>query len=261
MFIDTHAHLQMKDYRSDLDKVLERAKDAGVDYIINASFDISSSQDAVKLAEKYANLYASVGIHPHDAKILDDKAYKILQELAKHPKVVAIGEIGLDYYRDLSPRSLQKEVFEKQIELAHEVGLPIIIHNRDSHDDMLAILRQNLNGLDGVMHCFSGDQNFADACLELGLYISFAGPVTYPNAPVLRKIAENLPSDRFFIETDCPYLAPQFMRGKRNEPSYVKAVAQKIAEVRRTTLPEIGRVSTDNAKRLFEEIIINGGIL
>ncbi|HGJ66371.1 TPA: TatD family deoxyribonuclease [bacterium] len=251
MLIDTHAHLQMKDFKSDLDNVLRRAKDAGVDYIINSSFDIPSSQDAVKLAEKYDNLYASVGIHPHDAKALDDKAYQVLQELAKHPKVIAIGEIGLDYYRDLSPRSLQKEAFEKQMALAHEVGLPIIIHNRDSHEDMLTILRQNLNGLGGVMHCFSGDQDFADACLALGLYISFAGPVTYPNAPILRKIASDIQSDRFFVETDCPYLAPQIMRGKRNEPAYVKAVAQKIAEVRRTTLPEIGKISTDNAKRLF----------
>jgi len=252
MLIDTHAHLQMKDYKSDLDRVLERAKEAGVDYIINSSFDISSSKDAVKLAEKYDNLYASVGIHPHDAKTLNDESIKTLKELAKHPKVVAIGEMGLDYYRDLSPRPLQKEAFKRQIELAHEVGLPIIIHNRDSHDDMLAILRQHMNGLGGVMHCFSGDQDFADACLDLGLYISFAGPVTYPNAPALREIAENVLSDRFFVETDCPYLAPQFMRGKRNEPSYVKAIAQKIAEVRKTTLPEIGRISTENAKRLFE---------
>jgi len=251
MFIDTHAHLQMKDFKSDLDNVIKRAKDAGVDYIINSSFDIPSSQDAVRLADKYDNLYASVGIHPHDAKTLDDRAYGILQELAKHPKVIAIGEIGLDYYRDLSPRTLQKEAFEKQMTLAHEVGLPIIIHNRDSHNDMLSILRQNLKGLGGVMHCFSGDQDFADACLDLGLYISFAGPITYPNAPILRKIARDIQLDKFFIETDCPYLAPQFMRGKRNEPAYVSAVAQKIAEIKETTSQEIGKISTENAKRLF----------
>jgi TatD DNase family protein len=136
--------------------------------------------------------------------------------------------------------------------LAHKVGLPIIIHNRDSHDDMLAILKKNLNGICGVMHCFSGDQDFADQCLEMGLYISFAGPVTYPNALLLQKVAVNVPDDRFFIETDCPYLSPQFMRGKRNEPSYIKAIAKKMAEIRHTTFPEISRISSSNAMNLFK---------
>ena len=252
MIIDTHAHLQMKDYNSDREAVLKRAKEAGVDYIINASFDLPSSQQAVKLAEEHENLFASVGVHPHDAKTLDDKAFDALSDLAKHPKVVAIGEIGLDYYRDLSPRPLQRTVFERQMLLAYKVGLPIIIHNRDSHDDMLAILKNNLNGMSGVMHCFSGDQDFADQCLEMGLYISFAGPVTYPNALVLQKVAGNIPDDRFFIETDCPYLSPQFMRGKRNEPSYVKAIAKKMAEIRRTTFPEISRISSSNAMNFFK---------
>jgi TatD DNase family protein len=252
MIIDTHAHLQMKDYNSDRDAVLARAKEAGVDYIINASFDLPSCQQAVKLAEEHENLFASVGIHPHDAKTLDDRAFDALRELAKHPKVVAIGEIGLDYYRDLSPRPLQRAVFERQMSLAHELRLPIIIHNRDSHDDMLAILKNNLKGTIGVMHCFSGDQDFADQCLEMGLYISFAGPVTYPNAHVLQMVAKNIPDDSFFIETDCPYLSPQFMRGKRNEPSYIKAIAKKIAELRHSTFPEISRISTENAKSLFK---------
>jgi TatD DNase family protein len=252
MMIDTHAHLQMKDYNSDRDAVLKRAKEAGVDYIINASFDLPSSQQAVKLAEEHENLFASVGIHPHDAKTLDDKVFDALSDLAKHPKVVAIGEIGLDYYRDLSPRPLQRTVFERQMLLAHKVGLPIIIHNRDSHDDMLAILKNNLNGMSEVMHCFSGDQDFADQCLEMGLYISFAGPVTYPNALVLQKVAGNIPDDRFFIETDCPYLSPQFMRGKRNEPSYIKAIAKKMAEIRHTTFSEISRISSSNAMNFFK---------
>ena len=252
MIIDTHAHLQMKDYNSDRDAVLIRAKEAGVDYIINASFDLPSSQQAVKLAEEHENLFTSVGIHPHDAKTLDDKVFDALREIAKHPKVVAIGEIGLDYYRDLSPRPLQRAVFEKLMSLAYELKLPIIIHNRDSHDDMLAILKKNLNGMSGVMHCFSGDQNFADQCLEMGLYVSFAGPVTYPNAHVLQKVAGNIPDDRFFIETDCPYLSPQFMRGKRNEPSYIKAIAKKIAELRHITFPEISYISTENAKSFFK---------
>jgi len=252
MLIDTHAHLQMKDYNSDRKAVLDRAKEAGVEYIINASFDVPSSQSAIRLAEEYESLFSAVGIHPHDSKTLDDKALGTLKELAQNKKVVAIGETGLDYYRDLSPRSIQRSAFIAQMALARELGLPIIIHNRDSHDDMLAILKENLNGLDGVMHCFSGDQDFADKCLELGLYISFAGPVTYPNSHVLQKIAANVPKDRFFIETDCPYLSPQFMRGKRNEPSYIKAVARKIAELRHATLPEISRFTSDNAHALFK---------
>jgi len=248
--IDTHAHLQMKDYNSDRSEVIARAVEAGVGYIINASFDLPSSRQAIKLAEEYENFYAAVGFHPHDSKFLDDKSLEALQELAKHPKVVAIGEIGLDYYRDLSPRSVQKSAFEMQLQMAREMSLPVIIHNRDAHDDTLNILKQHA-GIRGVMHCFSGDQDFADKCLNMGFYISFAGPVTYPNSRVLQSIAADVPSDKFFIETDCPFLAPQFRRGKRNEPSYVKAIAKKISELRRTTLPEISRVTTINAKALF----------
>lgn len=251
MLIDTHAHLQMNDYDDDRDDVVARATEAGVKYIINASFDLASSQQAVKLAEEYENLYAAVGVHPHDAKLLDSETLNTLRNLAEHPKVVAIGETGLDYYRDLSPRYVQKSAFEKQIRLAKEVDLPIIIHNRESHEDTLEILQRYSGQVRGVMHCFSGDGDFADNCIKLGLYVSFAGPVTYRNSQQLREVATHVQSDRFFVETDCPYLAPQFKRGKRNEPSYVKAVAKKIAEIRRTTFPEIARVTTANAKALF----------
>jgi TatD DNase family protein len=251
MLIDTHAHLQMKDYNHDRGEVIARASEAGVGYIINASFDLPSSQQAVELAEKHENFYAAVGFHPHDAKMLDDKALDVLRILAKHPKVVAIGEMGLDYYRDLSPRAIQKSVFEMQLQLAQEIGLPVIVHNRDAHDDTLGILQKYTDRIQGVMHCFSGDQVFADKCLKMGFYISFAGTVTYPNARILQGIAAYIPSDKFFIETDCPYLAPQFKRGKRNEPSYIKAIAKRISELRHTTLPEISRITTLNAKELF----------
>lgn len=251
MLIDTHAHLQMKDYNNDRDEVIARAAAEGVDYIINASFDLPSSQQAVKLAEEYENLYAAVGVHPHDAKSLDDRTLEALRELSKHPKVVAIGEIGLDFYRDLSPRSIQKSAFEKQLRLAEDVGLPVIIHDREAHEDTLKILRQHSDQARGVMHCFSGDTNFADECIDMGLYISFTGPVTYPKSHQLREVVAHVPWDRFFVETDCPYLTPQFRRGKRNEPSYVKAVAKKIAEIRRTTFPETARRTTANAKALF----------
>jgi TatD DNase family protein len=256
MLIDTHAHLQMSDYDSDRDEVIDRAAEVGVEYIINASFDLSSSQQAVKLTEEHENLYAAVGVHPHDAKLLDDDTLDALRDLAGHPKVVAIGETGLDYYRNLSPRPVQRSAFEKQLRLAEEVDLPVIIHNRDAHEDVLEILRRHSGGvasfsLRGVMHCFSGDLDFADNCIQMGLYISFAGPVTYPKSQQLREVAAHVPWDKFFVETDCPYLAPQFRRGKRNEPSYVKAVAKKVAEIRRTTFPETARITTANAKALF----------
>ena len=251
MLIDTHAHMQMDRYDNDRDEVITRAVEAGVGCIINASFDLPSSQQAVKLAEEYQDLYAAVGVHPHDAKLLDDSTYNALRELAKHPKVVAIGEIGLDYYRDLSPRPVQKSAFEKLLRLAAEVDLPVIIHNRDAHEDTMAILSQHADQVRGVMHCFSGDIAFADNCIQMGLYVSFAGPVTYPKSDELRAVADHVPPGSFFVETDCPYLTPQFKRGKRNEPSYVKSVAKKIAEIRRTTFPEIARVTTSNARALF----------
>lgn len=251
MLIDTHAHLQMNKYDNDRDEVIARAAEAGVDYIINASFDLAASQQAVKLAEEYENLYAAVGVHPHDAKLLDGRTLDALRGLAGHPKVVAIGETGLDYYRDLSPRQVQKSAFEKQLRLAEEVGLPVIIHNRDAHEDTLEILRRHSGQIRGVMHCFSGDVDFADDCIQMGLYVSFTGQVTYPEFQQLREIVAYVPQDRFFVETDCPYLTPQFKRRKRNEPSYVKVVAKKIAEIRRTTYPEIARMTTANARTLF----------
>ena len=251
MLVDTHAHLQMNKFNRDRDAVVERAKEAGVAYIINASFDIASSHQAVRLAEEYDNLYAAVGVHPHDAKTLNDRGMKTLRKLAEHPKVVAIGEIGLDYYRDLSPRDIQKQAFENQIRLAKETNLPIIIHNRDAHDDTLAVLKSHGEEYRGVMHCFSGDMDFADKCIQLGLYISFAGPVTYPKSHDLREVAAEVGDDAFFVETDCPYLTPQFRRSKRNEPAYVRAIAEKIAEIRRVSLEEIAKSTTANAKELF----------
>ncbi len=251
MLIDTHAHLQMDRYDNDREDVIARAAEAGVECIINASFDLPSSQQAVKLAEDYEKLYATVGVHPHDAKLLDNETLNALRDLAEHPKVVAIGEIGLDYYRDLSPRSAQKSAFEKQLRLAAEVDLPVIIHNRDAHEDTLEILRGHADQVCGVMHCFSGDIAFADDCIQMGLYVSFAGPVTYPKSYQLRDVAAHVAWDRFFVETDCPYLTPQFKRGKRNEPSYVKAVAKKIAEIRGTTFPEVARKTTSNARAFF----------
>jgi TatD DNase family protein len=251
MLIDTHAHLQMSKYEDDRDAVIARAAEAGVDFIINVGIDLPSCREAVKLAEEHENLYAAVGVHPHDARTLDDNTLDALRDLARHPKVVAIGETGLDYYRDLSPRPIQRSAFKRLLSLAEEVNLPVIIHDREAHRDILEILDPYSARVRGVMHCFSGDKDFADKCIHKGLYISFTGTVTYPNSQQLREVAAHVPSDRFFVETDCPYLTPQFKRGKRNEPAYVKAVAKKIAEIRRTTFPEIARVTTENAKAFF----------
>ncbi len=251
MLIDTHAHLQMSKFDEDRDAAIARAAEAGVDLIVNVGIDLPSCREAVKLAEDHENLYAAVGVHPHDARTLDDKTLGALRDLASHPKVVAIGETGLDYYRDLSPRPIQRSAFERLLSLAEEVDLPVIIHDREAHRDILEILDPYSDRVRGVMHCFSGDKDFADKCIRMGLHISFTGTVTYPNSHKLREVVAYVPADRFFVETDCPYLTPQFKRGKRNEPAYVRAVAKKIAEIRCTTFPEIARVTTENAETFF----------
>lgn len=251
MLVDTHAHLQMSDYDSDRDEVIARAEEFDVQCIINASFDLESSWKSVKMVDEIENLYTAVGIHPHDAKLLDDDTILALWDMSNHPKVIAIGETGLDYYRDLSPRHIQRKAFEMQIKLALEVNLPIIVHNRDAFDDTLEILNQYKGKLRGVMHCFSGDMDFAEKCIELGFYISFAGNITYTKADQLRKVVALVPNDRFFLETDCPYLTPQFKRGKRNEPAYLKSIAKKVAELRRTTFHDIACLTTKNSFELF----------
>ena len=251
MLIDTHAHLQMKDYNSDRQAVLDRAKSADVEYIINASFDILSSQLAVKLADENEMLFASVGIHPHDAKTLDDKALETLKGLAQNKKVVAIGEIGLDYYRDLSPRSIQRSAFITQINLARELDLPIIIHNRDSHDDMLSILKENLNGLSGVMHCFSGGLETARAALAMGFGISFAGPITFKNALRPQEVARGLPLAALLCETDAPYLAPHPHRGERNEPALLGLNLAVLAELHGLPPEDMAWIVWENAERIF----------
>lgn len=251
MLIDTHAHLQMSDYNEDRDLVISRAVEAGVTCIVNASYDLASSWQAIKLSEEYSNLYASVGVHPHDAYTLDEETFNALWDISNHPKVIAIGETGLDYYRNRSPRDVQKKSFERHIELSLEFNLPIIVHNRNAHDDVLKILNEYKGKLRGVMHCFSGDLDFALRCIEIGFYISFAGNITYTNATTLREVASKVPDKKLMIETDCPFLTPQFKRGQRNEPSYIKGIAKKLAEIRQVALPDISQLTTKNAQELF----------
>jgi TatD DNase family protein len=251
-FIDTHAHLYDEAFDKDRDEVINRYREAGGTELICVAFDMDSIPRAIALAEKYWFIYASVGVHPHDAGDVPPDYLDLLADFARHPKVVALGEMGLDYYRDLSPREIQRNVFVEQLNLAKESGKPIIIHDRDAHGDLLDILRrEGVGDAGGVMHCFSGSWEMARECMEMGLYISLAGPVTFKNARKAKEVAVNVPLDRLLIETDCPYLAPEPRRGMRNEPAYVKYVAACIAELRGITPSELAAVAGANAKRLF----------
>lgn len=254
MIIDTHAHLDMPQYSEDRDAVIQRARDNGVEYILNIGCDLESSYLSVELSERYDFIYATAGVHPHDVKGINGNTYEELRQLHAHPKVVAFGETGLDYFKNYSPQNLQRTHFKKQVELALELGKPIIVHHRDAKEDMIAILSEYypLPGKpSGIFHCFSGDQEMAEKALEMGFYISFAGPLTFKNANGLRAVAKNIPADRLFVETDCPYLTPVPHRGKRNEPSYVNHTAQKIAEIRGLNIQDVQRTMTLNFFELF----------
>ncbi len=251
MLIDSHAHIQLEKFDADRGAVLEQAQEAGVHAIMVIGFDLETSRGAIALAEKYDQIYATVGMHPHDAKDLHDETIHIFGELAAHPKVVALGEMGLDYYRNLSPRPIQKAAFERQLDLAEELDLPIVIHNREAYHDILPILQARRGRVRGVMHCFSGDVEIMRQSLALGFHIGIGGPVTYRKSDALQEVAQKIPADALLVETDCPWLAPQFRRGKRNEPAYVRATAEKIAELRGISLEEIGEITTRNFEGLF----------
>jgi TatD DNase family protein len=249
--VDTHAHLDSGQFRDDVDAVIVRANHAGVGTILTVGCDLPSSRASIELASCYPGIWASVGIHPHAAATVDAKALAELKTLAAQDKVVAIGEIGLDFYRDRAPRDLQRAAMRAQIRLARELGKPLIVHDRDAHAEVLAILQEEgASEVGGVMHCFSGDPELARACAALGFFISFAGPLTYPNSN-LGKVAAALPIDVMLVETDCPYLAPQPWRGKRCEPAYVSAIAEALAAIKGLTLEDVARVTSLNAFRLF----------
>ncbi|MGJ7036503.1 TatD family hydrolase [Anoxybacillus eryuanensis] len=252
MLFDTHAHLNATQFNEDVEQVIERARAEGVSHIVVVGFDRPTIQRAIKLAEQYSFIYAAVGWHPVDAIHMTDEDLTMIERLASHPKVVALGEMGLDYYWDQSPKEVQKEVFRKQIRLAKKVKLPIIIHNRDATADIVHILREeNAEEVGGVMHCFSGSIEVARQCIDMNFYISFGGPVTFKNAKKPKEVAKEIPLNRLLIETDCPYLTPHPFRGKRNEPSYVKYVAEAIAELKGLSFEEVAQKTSDNAKRLF----------
>jgi len=252
MLFDTHAHFNDKRFKDDRDEAIKKAFESGVSYILNVSYNIPSLDDSVSLSRKYSYIYAAVGIHPHYSKEMNDEVFEKIASLAGDKKVVGIGEIGLDYYRDLSPRYVQKDCFVRQINLAKEVKLPIIVHIRDANEDALNILKnENAREVGGIIHSFSGDINMAKEVIENNFYISVGGPITYRNAGKLVDVVKYVPLDRLLIETDCPYLTPEPFRGRRNDSSLVRLVAEKIADIKGKTFDDIADITTSNAKRLF----------
>lgn len=256
--IDTHCHLDFDAYDDDRTAVIARAQDHGVIRIINPGTDIVTSHAAIRLTEQYEGVFAAVALHPNSTATWSPEAIETLRQFATHPKVVAIGEIGLDYYWDKSPKAVQQAAFEAQLNLAAQLDLPIIIHNREASEDTLAMLRAwiptlspTLKGRPGVMHSFSGDTKIAEAALAMGFYLGFTGPVTFKKADELRSVAAAVPMERLLIETDGPFLTPHPHRGQRNEPSYVRFVAERLATVHQITLEDFATQTTANAVTLF----------
>jgi TatD DNase family protein len=251
---DTHAHLHFPEFWSDLESVLDRARAAGVAGIVTIGTDRDTNPDAVALAERWLDVYATVGIHPHDAAEATEADFAAMESLARSStKVVGLGEMGLDFFRNLSPPDAQERVFRRQLALARRLGKPVVVHCRDAYPEALAILaEERVDETGGVMHCFSADVEVAKRCLDLGLLISLAGPVTYKNARSLPDVARFVPEDRLVVETDCPVLPPHPHRGQRNEPAYVAITATRVAELRGTTLAALGEATTRNAARLFK---------
>ncbi len=256
MFIDTHAHVYDEKFAADLPAVIARAEEAGVARIVSMGDTMAASARVVADAEAYPALYAAVGIHPENAAPLTGEMRAQLLRWARHPKVVAIGEIGLDYYweKDADRRLIQRELFAAQLHLARKADLPVCIHDREAHGDTLRILAEEGQGLTGVLHCYSGSIETARQLWKMGFYIGIDGPLTYKNAAKLPDIVRAAPRDRLLIETDSPYLAPVPLRGKRNEPAYVVHVAAKIAEVRGESLEEVAQYTTENALRLYPKL-------
>ena len=251
--IDSHAHLFFEDYKDEVAAVLQRAREAGVGRLINVGTGVAESRQAIALAEQHDWIYASVGVHPHDVAKMSDADLDTLKDLTGNRRVVAIGEVGLDYHYEHSPQDVQQERFRNFIRLSLETKLPLIIHCREAFEDCFKILDEE-NGWNagGVFHCFTGDAATAERIVKQGFYVSFSGIVTFKKSQELQEAARAVPDDRFLIETDCPFLAPEPFRGKRNEPAYVVKVAEKLAALRGSELTEIARLSTANTRRFFK---------
>ena len=252
MYVDSHAHLFFQNFDEDRDEVVRRANEAGVKYMIVPATDLETAHQSIALAEKHDSIYAAVGIHPHDTKDWDDSIIDQLRELATHEKVVAIGEIGLDYYYDFSPKDTQIRAFKKQIELAIELDMPVIVHNRDSNEDIMEFARKyKNNNLRAQYHCFAGSVEDARELVEMGHFISFTGNVTFKKADSIRKVLANVDSENLLLETDSPFLTPVPYRGKRNEPINIPIIAETIAEIHHLTKEDIARTTSWNAYKLY----------
>jgi len=252
MFIDTHAHMFFANFREDIDEVISRAKEENIKYILVPATDIETAKQTIELTKKYDIIYGAVGVHPHDTKDWNSTFISQIEKLAKNEKIVAIGEIGLDYYYDYSPKEKQIEAFKAQIDLALKLKLPIIVHNRESHEDIMNILRSYKgSGLRAQLHCYNGSKEDARELIELGHYISFTGNITFKKADSLREVLKSIPVKYLMTETDSPFMTPVPHRGKRNEPAYVKIVAEKIAEIRHVSPEDISRVTSYNAFKMF----------
>lgn len=252
MLFDTHVHLNARQFKEDKEEVIERAFSAGVNRMVVVGFNDETIPLAMDIAENYESIYAAVGWHPVDAINYRDDRLDYLKELSAHEKVVAIGEMGLDYHWDTSPKDVQEKVFREQIRLAKEVDMPIIIHNREATEDVIRILQEeDAADVGGIMHCYSGTAAELQTCLDMNFYISLAGPVTFKNAQEPKEVAKHVPLNRLLIETDAPYLAPHPYRGKRNEPAYVTKVAEEIASLRGMDYEEICRITTNNALDVY----------
>ncbi len=252
MLTDSHTHLNARQFDGDREQVIQRALDNGVTRIVNIGFNRETIPTSLALAERYDFIYTAVGWHPQDAVDMKPEDLDWIEELCKHEKVVAIGEIGLDYYWDTSPRDIQHNVFREQIRLARKIGKPIIIHNRDAHEDIVKLLKEEkADEVGGIMHCFSGSWETAKQCLDMNFYISFGGPITYKNARQPKEVLAKVPLDRLLIETDAPYLTPHPYRGKRNETAYVRLVAEAAAEIKQVSFEEIAKITSQNATQLL----------
>ncbi len=251
MIADSHAHLEMRDFDRDRAEVIKRAEDAGVDLIVTVGTTLDDCRKAVSIAGKFKNVYAAIGIHPHDVKEIDDGTYDSLRTLAKMDKVVAFGEIGLDFFRNLSPREAQIRRFGEQLEVAGEIGLPVIIHDRDAHKETIDMLERWKREQRGIIHCFSGDQGMAAKFLDMGFLISIPGAITFGKSEKLREVVKYIPVASLLLETDAPYITPHPHRGKRNEPAYVVHTARKVAEIKGLSLEELAKVTYQNTKDVF----------
>jgi TatD DNase family protein len=260
VLVDTHSHYNDMVMVKDVPDLRHRALQAGVAGVVCVGYEVPSSRRAVMLAQKYPDVYATVGVHPHDAEGMTPRAWEALRLLAGEERVVALGEMGLDFYRNLSPHRVQEQVFRQQLGLALELHMPVVIHDRDAHDETMEILKE-FPGVPGVvMHCFSGGRPMAEECLARGFYLGVGGTLTYPKNSSLADIIRAAPLDRILLETDCPYLSPQPWRGKRNEPSYLPVVAEKLAELRGASLQDVAAAATANALRFYNISLPVSGI-